>query len=1036
MVKSVGTGGATITLPEDPVEAFAKYKHIRELIRQTFESFLRSLNSQSLRWLEQQFEKSGGELNSGAFLPIFARVCPRLESQILTNYEERKLAVHLAVLRLFEGMDVDRSGTADWMEFVEFISAVAEELRLKAEDMSGQIFEFEMSTGAVPNYRPSVTKCHFDRIFYWPEHPSDTALVLEGGQPSFFIHRSQTLQRKRRINGHQSEVLAACYMPAPYDLVVTAGNDKMICFWDSSYALSKRWTLKKKVIGELCWCPCVNALYAADHFSGEFFGWRVYDALDIKGSEKPLKPDDQLAFDVGPSKAIQAMLWLKPLQTLATASLDTTVQLFDMVLGVRSHVLSGHSKGLTCLGFCEHNQMLLSAGFDNYINIWDPAAGSLSHKLMGHDCSITGLVKMPDTDYEFMSVDFDGVCRLWDVRRLTCTQSFHATDRRAEEAGEVEALETRALCAISRDRVVVSGRRMVVFDRDAADPRLTADWPINAITFNHRTLEIFTPIKNDLYVWDALTGERLQIHDNVIEGNITAINFAEGERKLFVGSDDGSIVCVNAACGDFLKNLTPHGDNNEVTQIECVPGKVYSLSSPEKVILVHDDGDSDKSVLLKTIDVSGAGVLLRMAHNGGEMIVGASEEGDVYWYNADFAKQVRDTSKCEVKHNQATFCCKYFEEAPLIVSADAEGCCLFWSIPPLRTHDFFNKITLSLGAEEGTTVGITSLTLSWPDEDRLFIGTERGAIACVNISRIVDSAKTLKKEILLRKENGEAAEVISGRIFDSMPKPNDSPEYVFALPNEWFIEKAHKGTVDSIVACKQHPCVLITLGSDACVRIWNHETGEALGDLEQGLPEGLAYERETTWTFPLDVHEQIQKDLNVLAEALAVTDEEEDEAPKQKEKEKESQEEKDKELEKVATASQGSQGRRADIRDLRRSSSTSALGKAGGGRQGLFGGHSQSRSSHQMPSSMQFLSDPDYSKVLPRYLEPKRGAIPMDEWYAGPAAPNFGYDKGQSLPRLQSGLTRPSSLQTKKVLEAARQLAISLGDVRSSKDLI
>ncbi|CAK9113155.1 unnamed protein product [Durusdinium trenchii] len=660
-----------LELPEDPQEAQQRYVKLRQLVRETFESFLRSLNSQSLKWLEQQFELHGGNINSAQFLKIFSKVCPRLESSAFSA-DERKMAMKFAVLKLFEGMDVDTSGETSWMEFVEFISAVAEELRLKAQELSGQIFEFSASVQVVlPAYRPTVTKCHFDKLFYWPGLPMECAVVFEEGQASFFLHRQQSMLRRRRVDGHQSDLLSAAFLQ-DINLVVTSGNDKTLCFWESTaFNLVKRWSLKD-VAGVLCWCAEINALYAADHFTERFWGWRILDELEVKTTgHGGMKPEKALEFKVGHSKAIQVMKWLEPLQCLATASLDTTVQIFDTVLQGRTHVLSGHSKGVTCLEFCAKNQMLLSAGFDNYICIWDPSAGTLSFKLTGHECSITGLCKMPETDFEFMSLDYEGVVRLWDVRRLCCIQNFHATDRRAEEAGELERLEPRALCALSRDRVVISGRRIVVFDRDANDPKITSDWPINDLAFNHWTLEIVTPIKNDLYVWDALTGLRLQIHDNVIESNITAITFGLKERRIFVGSEDGNINCINAACGAKLKVLTPHA--YEVTQIECMHGKVLTLSGPEKVINVHDDTGEKKALLLKRIDLGASGPILRFATDYREMIVITSEDGDVSWYSTDFAKGIADTSQCSVNHSQAVYCCEYFKEVPLIVTTDTGG---------------------------------------------------------------------------------------------------------------------------------------------------------------------------------------------------------------------------------------------------------------------------------------------------------------------------------------------------------------------------
>ncbi|CAJ1351114.1 unnamed protein product [Effrenium voratum] len=1004
---------ARIDLPEEQAAAHVTYVKLRQLVRETFESFLRSLNSQSLRWLEQQFERHGGNLNSGQFLRIFSRVCPRLDSIAFPKYEERKLAVHLSVLKLFEGMDVDTSGETSWMEFVEFISAVAEELRLKAQELSGQIFEFSSSTQVLPAYRPTVTKCHFDKLFHWPNHPMECAVVFEEGQASFFLHRQQSMLRRRRVTGHQSDLLSAAFLQ-DINLVVTSGNDKMLCFWDSTaFNLVKRWSLKD-VVGCLCWCPEINALYASDHFTERLWGWRITDELEVKTSGAGgMKPDKSLEFKDGHSKVIQVIKWLEPLQCLATASMDTTAQVFDTVLQARQHVLAGHTKGLTCLEFCAKSQMLLSAGFDNYISIWDPSAGTLSFKLTGHECSITGLCKMPETDYEFMSVDFDGVVRLWDVRRLCCIQSFQSTDRRAEEAGELERLEPRALCALSRDRIVISGRRIVVFDRDACDAQLTSDWPINAVAFNHRTLEIFTPIKNDLYVWDALTGQRLQIHDNVIESNITAIRFGVRERRLFVGSEDGDINCLNAACGAKLKVLTPHA--YEVTQIECMHDKVLTLSGPEKVIHVHDDTDEKKAMLLKRIDMSHTGVILRFAHDWREMLVVTSEEGDVSWYSADFAKRIADTGQCSVNHSQAVYCCEYFKDVPLILTTDA-GSAMFWSVPPLRAYDFFNQILLDVSGSEDAAVSISSMCLSWPEQCQLFVGTDRGAIACIDISVVVDSARQQREEILRRKESGEAAEVISGRIFDSMPRPVNSPEYVFGLPNLWLVEKAHTMSIESIVFCQRQPSVLLTLGGDACVRMWDHTTGQALGTLEQGLPEGLEYQRKTSWSFPLDPHIQIQSDIDALAEAAELSAKEDAMESTRMRSPGESQPV----LSRKYTEERIAKLMKKERKRLSRSISTPALapGAAGdGGRLSEFFALGAVRE--------------DYSGAEPRYLQPKARDLldrQSEDWYAGSAAP------GYSLPKLQSGLPRPPLGESKKVLEAARALARSLGSLRNSKD--
>jgi hypothetical protein len=262
-------------------------------------------------------------------------------------------------------------------------------------------------------------------------------------------------------------------------------------------------------------------------------------------------------------------------------------------------------------------------------------------------------------------VDADSVVKLWDVRRLICTQTFHATDSRAEKAGEIEPLEPRDITPLSRDRIVIAGRRLVYFDRDASEPCVTADFQINAMCFNHRKIEIITPVKNDVYIWCALRGKLLTIHDNVLESNITAVTLAAGERRLFVGADNGEIIALNVDCGANLCSLQPH--TYEVSQIVCIPGKILSLSTVERLINVHDDNDPKRPKVLKRIDLSDAGSIVQISFDGRDNIVAASEEGDIIWYNIDLAKEKANSTASEVRHNQPISCCQYFEEVPLIV---------------------------------------------------------------------------------------------------------------------------------------------------------------------------------------------------------------------------------------------------------------------------------------------------------------------------------------------------------------------------------
>merc|ERR1712187_835981 len=132
------------------------------------------------------------------------------------------------------------------------------------------------------------------------------------------------------------------------------------------------------------------------------------------------------------------------------------------------------------------------------------------------------------------------------------------------------------------------------------------------------------------------------------------------------------------------------------------------------------------------------------------------------------------------------------------------------------------------------------------EEECLIVGTEIGTLACFDLSSIIQGAKQQKADILQVKEKN-AADVISGKIFESMPKPDNSEDYVRPMKDTWLLERAHRGSIDQVVFT-QLPCpVIISLGFDQRVCIWKPEDGKLLGTLEQGVPEGLFYQRQTEW---------------------------------------------------------------------------------------------------------------------------------------------------------------------------------------------
>jgi WD40 repeat protein len=108
-------------------------------------------------------------------------------------------------------------------------------------------------------------------------------------------------------------------------------------------------------------------------------------------------------------------------RTLASASIDKTVRLWDVTTGAYQHTLEGHSGGVWDVVFSPDSKMLASASQDSTVRLWDATSGSYRQTLEGHSGWV--LVVVFSTDGKALaSVSHDKTVRLWDVATGACQQ--------------------------------------------------------------------------------------------------------------------------------------------------------------------------------------------------------------------------------------------------------------------------------------------------------------------------------------------------------------------------------------------------------------------------------------------------------------------------------------------------------------------------------------------------------------------------------------------------------------------------------------
>ena len=101
-------------------------------------------------------------------------------------------------------------------------------------------------------------------------------------------------------------------------------------------------------------------------------------------------------------------------QTLASASFDKTIKLWQLSTGQLTHTCSEHSKGVLCVAISPDGQTLGSGSFDETIKLWRLDTGKLIHTLTGHTGSVRSLAISPNNQL-LISGSFDKTIKLWEL---------------------------------------------------------------------------------------------------------------------------------------------------------------------------------------------------------------------------------------------------------------------------------------------------------------------------------------------------------------------------------------------------------------------------------------------------------------------------------------------------------------------------------------------------------------------------------------------------------------------------------------------
>jgi WD40 repeat protein/serine/threonine protein kinase len=224
------------------------------------------------------------------------------------------------------------------------------------------------------------------------------------------------------LKAHVGRVRSIAF--SPESRCVASGSDRgAVKLWDVTTGNLKQILTHGEDVGAVAFSPDGRLLASASRGRGIVKLWSM-DAGELMATLKGRRDTPKEGWKV---RWYSGVAFSPDGETLASAGMDESVELWDVSSEKQITTLRGHTGFVQSVAFSHQGDILASGGTDTTVKLWDLASGRLDSTLRGHSCAVWCVAFSPDGK-TLASASEDHTVKLWNVKsgRLNGTLKGHA----------------------------------------------------------------------------------------------------------------------------------------------------------------------------------------------------------------------------------------------------------------------------------------------------------------------------------------------------------------------------------------------------------------------------------------------------------------------------------------------------------------------------------------------------------------------------------------------------------------------------------